>query len=46
MNGPNIGNCTANDFWKVATVRFTSATTCTVTTVNTYTGSNPRCTAF
>ncbi len=46
LTGATAGNCTANDFWKVATVRFTSATTCTITPINTYSPSSARCTAF
>ncbi|MEI8257482.1 MAG: MopE-related protein [Deltaproteobacteria bacterium] len=37
------GGCSANDFWKVATVTFTSATACTITPINTYTASSARC---
>lgn len=44
--GADAGNCTANDFWTVATVVFTSQTTCTVTPVNTYTTSAERCLAY
>ncbi|MBK6690471.1 MAG: choice-of-anchor D domain-containing protein [Deltaproteobacteria bacterium] len=44
--GADAGNCTPNDFWTVATVVFTSATTCTVTPVNTYSTSADRCLAY
>ena len=40
------GNCSNNDFWRVATVRFTSPTTCTITPLNTYTTGSAACTGF
>ena len=46
LTGSGAGNCTANDFWKVATVTFTSATACTVTPIDTYVASSTACTAF
>lgn len=46
LAGTTSGNCTTNDFWRVATVRFTSATTCTVTPIDTYAASSTACTAF
>jgi hypothetical protein len=46
LTGTTAGNCTANDFWRVATVRFTSPTTCIVTPIDTYNPSSGACTAF
>lgn len=46
LAGTQAGDCTNNDFWRVARVRFSSQTTCTVTTVNTYTGSTNACNGF
>ena len=46
LAGTAAGNCTANDFWTVATVTFTSATTCTINTVNTYRQSSAACSAY
>jgi hypothetical protein len=46
LAGSTSGNCTANDFWMVARVTMTSATTCTVTTLNTYRASSTACTSF
>jgi len=46
LAGTAAGNCTANDFWKVARVRFSSATACTITPINTYQTSSSVCTAF
>jgi hypothetical protein len=43
LTGTASGNCTANDFWRVARIRFTSASSCTVTNINTYTTSNNAC---
>nr|MBK7069045.1 hypothetical protein [Deltaproteobacteria bacterium] len=37
------GNCANNDFWRVAQVTMTSATTCTVTPINTYTTGSGAC---
>lgn len=46
LNGSSAGNCSANDFWKVATVEFTSVTTCVITPLNTYTASSNACIAY
>ena len=46
LAGSGLGNCTSNDFWKVARVQFTSPTTCTVTAINTYQTSSSVCTGF
>lgn len=43
LAGTTSGNCTANDFWRVATVRFTAPGVCTVTPLNTYTPSTDAC---
>ncbi len=44
--GSDGGNCTANDFWKVATVVFTSASTCTISGIDTYVRSDSACVAY
>ena len=46
LAGTSAGNCTANDFWTVARVVFTSATACTVTAIGTYRASSVACTSF
>ncbi len=46
LTGTANGNCTANDFWRVARVAFTTATACTVTPIDTYTPSSAACMAF
>jgi hypothetical protein len=46
LNGSTAGNCTANDFWKVAQVTFTSQNTCTIVPLNTVVASSVACTAF
>ena len=46
MNGSSAGDCTNNDFWRVARVTFTSPTACTITPVNTYTTSNNACSNY
>lgn len=46
MNGGSAGDCTNNDFWRVARVVFTSPTTCTITPIDTYTRSTQACGAF
>ncbi len=46
FNGTSPGNCTMNDFWKAATVVFTSSGTCTVTAVDTWGTGQDRCQAF
>ena len=46
LAGASSGNCSTNDFWKVARVRFSSATACTITPVNTYQASSGVCTGF
>jgi hypothetical protein len=46
LQGSAGGDCTNNDFWRVATVTFTSASQCTVTPIDTYTTSNQACSAF
>ncbi|MCK6548399.1 hypothetical protein L6R52_21305 [Myxococcota bacterium] len=40
LQGTSSGNSTSNDFWKVASVTFTSPTTCVVTTIDTYAASS------
>lgn len=40
------GNCGTNEFWRVASVVFTSATACTLTPINTYNPSSAACAAF
>jgi hypothetical protein len=47
MQGPSHGpDCTNNDFWKVATVVFTSPDTCTITPIDSYSTAAARCSAF
>ncbi|MBN8610516.1 MAG: hypothetical protein J0L92_08030 [Deltaproteobacteria bacterium] len=46
LAGTAAGNCTANDFWTVARVTFTSPSTCTVTPIDTYRASSLACTAL
>ena len=46
LAGTAAGNCSANDFWTVARVTFTSPSTCTVTPIDTYRPSSAACTAF
>lgn len=46
LGGASAGNCTTNDFWRVATVTFTSPSTCLITPINTYTASSQACTSF
>ena len=46
MAGTDGGNCTPNDFWKVATVVFTAPGRCTVTPIDTYGPSSDACIAF
>ncbi len=46
LSGTGAGNCTSNDFWRVATVTFTSATACTITPIDTYTPSTNACTSY
>ncbi len=46
LAGATGGNCTSNDFWRVARVVMTSTTACTVTPINTYAASSGACTAF
>lgn len=43
MQGVDQGGCTANDFWRVATVTFTSTTACTVTPIDLYTDGIDAC---
>ncbi len=46
LAGTAAGNCTANDFWTVARVTFTSPSSCTVTPIDTYRPSSEACTGF
>lgn len=46
LTGTDSGDCTANDFWKVAQVIFTSQNTCTVVPIDTYGPSSAACTSF
>ncbi len=46
LAGTAAGDCTANDFWTVARVTFTSPSTCTVTPIDTYRASSAACTSF
>ncbi|MFO0630157.1 MAG: hypothetical protein U0325_31645 [Polyangiales bacterium] len=42
LSGNSSGNCTSNSFWRVARVTMT-ASSCTVTPLNTITSSNNAC---
>ncbi len=46
LSGGSSGNCSSNDFWTVARVHFTSATTCTITPINSYRASSAACGSF
>lgn len=46
MTGFQNANCAPSDFWHVVTVRFTSASTCVVTPVDTYSTGLAACEAF
>ncbi|MFO0683008.1 MAG: MopE-related protein [Sandaracinus sp.] len=46
LNGGSSGSCSGNDFWTVASVRFTSATACTITPIGTYRTSSSACSSF
>ncbi len=46
LAGTDAGNCTSNDFWTVARVRFTSASACTITPIDTYRASSSACGSF
>jgi hypothetical protein len=46
FTGRSAGDCTVNQFWRVATIRFTSASACTITPINTYTPSTNACSRF
>lgn len=46
LQGSTAGNCTGNDFWKVATVEFTSLTSCIVTPINTTVASSSACLSY
>jgi len=46
LAGTESSNCSANDFWKVATVVFDSAATCRVVPIDTYVPSRDACSAY
>jgi hypothetical protein len=46
LQGSAGGQCTGNDFWKVATVTFTSPSQCVVSPINTTTPSTQACMSF
>lgn len=46
LTGTDAGNCSANTFWKVAQVTFTSQNTCTIVPINTVVTSAQACIAF
>ena len=46
LSGTAGGQCTGNEFWKVAAVEFTTLADCDVTPINTYGASNDVCVAF
>ena len=44
LRGNNAGRCTSdNDFWRVATVRFTSGGQCVIRPIDTYASTNQAC---
>ncbi|MEW5855117.1 MAG: MopE-related protein [Myxococcota bacterium] len=46
LAGTAAGDCTANQFWKVATVVMTSTNACTITPLQTYVASSDACAGF
>ena len=46
LTGSSAGNCSVNDFWKVAQVTFTSQNTCTIVPIDTYVASSVACVSF
>ena len=46
LSGNGSGNCSGNDFWRVATVVFTSPSACTVTPINTYIDGADACAGY
>lgn len=46
LAGASAGQCSDNDFWKVAQVTFTSSVTCSITPIDTYGPSSAACNAF
>jgi hypothetical protein len=46
FTGNSGGNCSVNDFWKVAGVNFSSPTECSIVPIDTYSPSSERCAQF
>lgn len=46
LAGTDSGNCTPNDFWRVAVVTFSSQSSCTITPIDTYLPSSNACVAY
>lgn len=46
FTGTSGGQCTTNDFWKPASVVFTSPSSCTITYLDSWSTSGARCTSF
>lgn len=46
LSGTAGGDCTINDFWRVATVTFVTPSTCVITPIDTYGPSAAACTSF
>jgi hypothetical protein len=46
LTGTGGSNCSDGTFWKVASVVFTSPTTCTITPIQDYSTGSTRCSAF
>lgn len=46
LSGTDGGNCSSNDFWKVATVQFISTSSCAIAPLNTTVQSSAACAAY
>jgi len=46
LTGNTSGDCSTNDFWRVARVNFQSAGVCTITPINSYATSASACASF
>jgi hypothetical protein len=46
LEGTATGSCSANDFWRVARVTFTSTSACTIETIDQYVPSTTACTTL
>jgi hypothetical protein len=43
LTGTDGGNCTSNDFWRIATITFTDRSNCTISTIDRYSTSQDAC---